>query len=298
MKPLATQISLRRGAGAGGFTLLEIVLAAAILIIISITVFQFTSISMTTTDIALRESMDAQTGGGFRRLLETQLASLPSNQNGALIGMVIDGKGGGRRDALQLVCPAGNAVLTPDAKGLYEITLGLREIPRGSGHYCLGMERTPWTDDDNDDDDADTDKKVSSTKVTDVTKVRETLPSDWVKLMDNVKGVEFAYFDSRLNGWVDKWTDTSFLPSLVRARLTMGAGREPYEIIERVPGGAANVRVIPTVTQPETANPNGTNLNSAPSGDHGSLALAGAILPRCTSRLSCSLRKPAARSRW
>ncbi len=137
-------------------------------------------------------------------------------------------------------------------------------MPRGSGHYCLGMERTPWTDDDDDDDDDDDNTgrpKASSTKVSDVTKVHQTLPSDWVKLMDNVKGLEISYFDARLNGWVDKWTDTSTLPNLVRVRLALGEGRAPYEIVERVPGGTANAKVVPQVALPtNTQNPLQQNL--------------------------------------
>ena len=80
--------------GRGGFTLLEMVLAAAILVIISMTVYQFTSITMQTTEFSLRDSENTLACGGLRRLLEAQLASLPANQNGALIGMQIDRKGG------------------------------------------------------------------------------------------------------------------------------------------------------------------------------------------------------------
>lgn len=231
--------------GRGGFTLLEVVLAAAILVIISMTVYQFTSITMRTTEFSLRDSENTLACGGLRRLLEAQLASLPANHNGALVGMQIS-KGGNRRDALQLVCPAGNALLTPDAKGLYEITWTVREIPRNSGHYVLGMERTPWEDDSVDDDD---EEDASSTKVTNVIRVHETLPSDWVPLMDGVKSLECSYFDARLNGWPDKWTDTTTLPNLVKMRLSLIDGGEPYEIVERVPGGAANFRGIPTITQ-------------------------------------------------
>ena len=246
--PVLSHQPTRLRAGQGGFTLLEVVLAAAILVIISVSVFQFTSVTIRTTDVSLQESQGAMACGGFRRLLETQLASLPAKGSGTLIGVVVDGKkGAGRRDALQLVCPAGNALLTPDAKGLYEITLTLREIPRGSGRFSLGMERTPWDDDDDDDDDDDTSDrpKASSTKA-DAAKIRQALPSDWVTLMDGVNDLEFAYFDARLNGWVDKWTDSANLPSLVRVRLAVGAGRSPYEFVERVPGGAANAKVIPT----------------------------------------------------
>ena len=242
---------LPRSGRRAGFTLLEIVLAAAILVIISVTVYEFTSVTIRTTDFSVRESENTMNCGGLRRLIESQLASLPANMNGALIGMLVNNKGGSRRDALQLVCPAGNPLLTPDAKGLYEITWTVREIPRGSGKYTLGMERTPWEDDNADDDDDDPSAnvgKVSSTKVADVKKVREVLPSDWVAVMDGVKSLECSYFDARLNGWVDKWTDTSTLPNLLRVRLSLVNGGEPYEIVERVPGGSANTRVIPVFT--------------------------------------------------
>ena len=49
--------------------------------------------------------------------------------------------------------------------------------------------------------------------------------------------MEIAYFDSRLNGWVDKWTDQAALPNLVRLRLLDAESATPYEMILRVPGG-------------------------------------------------------------
>ena len=215
-----------------GFTLIEMTLAVAILVVISVTVYQFTSVAIRATDLSMRSSAEETACGGLRRLLAAQLSALPSGQNGALIGVNTTRRGGSRHDALQLVCPAGNAVLTPDAKGYYQVTLDLREVPRGSDHWVLGMERTPWTDDDDDDDD-DAVKPVSL----DPSKGKQLLPSDWVRLMDNVSSLEIAYFDARLNGWVDKWTDQTNLPNLVRLRVSLADSSVPYEIVERVPGG-------------------------------------------------------------
>ena len=244
-----------RSFSAAGFTLIEMTLAVAILVIISMTVYQFTEVAIHATDVSMQLSLEDTACSGLRRLLATQLSALPANQNGVLIGVNTTHKGA-RHDALQMVCPAGNAVLTPDAKGFYQITLDLREIPRDSGHWTLGMERTPWDDDDDDDDDA---IKPDSK---DLRTVKQALPSDWVRLLDNVNALEVAYFDSRLNGWVDKWTDQTNLPNLVRLRVLLAGNSVPYEIVQRVPGGGVT-KVIPTnVNQPTITPFSGQNVNN------------------------------------
>ncbi len=227
-----------------GFTLIEMTLAVAILAIISITVYRFTDVAIRVADVSMQVSAEDTACGGLRRLLAAQLAALPANQNGTLIGVNTSRRGGGRHDTMLMVCPAGNAVLTPDAKGYYQITLDLREIPRDSGHWVLGLERTPWTDDDDDDDD-DALKPTSPELRT----VRQSLPTDWVRLMDNISALEIAYFDSRLNGWQDKWTDQSSLPNLVRVRVSLAGNSQPYEIVQRVPGGGLT-KVIPMTLLP------------------------------------------------
>jgi prepilin-type N-terminal cleavage/methylation domain-containing protein len=240
-----------------GFTLLEVVLAVAILLLISVALSRFTDSTIQAAQISVRNGDEDEACSGLRRLLTAQLAALPQNfQSGALVGMMIKSNGG-RRDALQMICPSGNALLTPDAKGLYQITLMIREIPRGSGKMVLGLQRQPWTDDDDDDDD-DNPSGSSSLKTTSLNPAAAKLPSDWVSLMDDVTQIEIAYFDSRLNGWVDRWTDSSALPNLVRVRLTLGNnGAPPYEIVQRVPGGGIKA-LPPPVAAPVTTGVSGT----------------------------------------
>ena len=154
-----------------------------------------------------------------------------------------------------MVCPAGNALLTPDARGFYQITLDLREMPRGSGHYALGLEREPWTDDDDDDDDDDDAKTQAAHHPPTKPAGRAAPPADWVQLIDNVQSLEIAYFDARLNGWVDKWTDAAMLPNLVRVRLTAGGDSVPYELVEKVPGGGLAKTALPASVQALLNNP-------------------------------------------
>ena len=248
------------------FTLIEVMLAVAILIVLTVTVYQFTAITLRATDLSMQNSEQTMQFGGFRRLLETQLSALPAGQHGALIGMNIKGKGAGRRDALQLVCPAGNALLTPDARGFYQVTLDLREAPRGSGHFALGLERQPWTDDDEDDEDDDASTPLQKPGANGQRPVKSPLPSDWLPLMDNVQSLEIAYFDARLNGWVDKWVDTSVLPNLVRVRLTTAGSEAPYEIVERVPGGGIARNPLPAGVQAYLNNNGGSAGVRTPTG--------------------------------
>jgi type II secretory pathway pseudopilin PulG len=245
--------------GHAGFTLLEIMLAVAILMIITLVVAQFTTLTVQSAEVSSRTTEEGLACNGLRHLLAAELSALPAGQDGALIGINIKNHGL-RRDAMQVICPSGNGLLTPDAKGYYQITLVLRELPRGSGKMFLGLEREPWTDDDDDDDDDNTPSGAAAKPASLRTPV-EKLPSDWVPLMAGVQQLEIAYFDSRLNAWVDRWTDQ--LPNLVRLRLTLGAGQPPYEIVERVPNGGLK-RVQPAVALPNvnTGNVSPQNLNT------------------------------------
>ena len=252
----------------GAFTLLEIMMAIAILVIICGTVYEFTATTMRAADFSVKYDAQELACAGFRRLLAAQLGGMPAHKQGALIGALVESKGV-RRDAMQIVCSSGNALLTPDARGYYQITLDTHEIPRGSGHFTLGMDRQPWSeDDDDDDDDDDNAVATANVKTKDFLKGRDRLPADWVPLLEGVRAVEIAYFDARLNGWVDKWTDTSALPNLVRVRLTMENSGAPYEVVEHVPGGGLKA-VIPTAAIPGVPNSNGqpvNGLNQGPTG--------------------------------
>ncbi len=226
--------------GGSAFTLIEVMLAIAIMAVICGTIYQFTGTVIRSSNISLRVDAQEQSFAGLRRLLDAQFAVLPANEIGTFIGVAEEGKHG-HHDAIQVVCPAGNALLTPDAHGLYQVTLGLDEIPKGSGHYTLVMERAPWSADD------DEGVNVSSGPFKTPVKINAAgvAPSDSVRLLAGVNSLEIAYYDPRLNAWQDKWNDDTMIPSLVRVRLAMENSSAPYEFVEQIPSGGIR-RGLPT----------------------------------------------------
>ncbi len=236
------------------FTLIEVMLAIAILGIICGTIYQFTGTVIRSSNVSLRTDAQAQSFGGLRRLLDAQLSALPTNEVGVFIGLSQEGRSG-HHDAIQVVCPAGNALLTPDAHGLYQVTIGMDEIPSGSGHYSLVMEREPRPE-DNDENNGSA-FQLPAVSAGGLKTSRSQLPSDTVRLLGGVKSLELAYYDPRLNTWQDKWSDDTMIPSLVRVRLAMEDSGTPYEFIEQIPGGGLRRGLPNTVATNASANGGG-----------------------------------------
>ena len=244
MKPSFSTPAVRRR----GFTLLEVMVAVAILGLVMVTVYQFVGTTLRAASYSEKSGQEDDALAGLRRLVTAQLAAMPDNSNGTLVGVNVN-KDGVRRDALQMVCSPGNAVLTPDAHGFYQVTLDLAEQPSGGGRYALSLEREPWTDGTTDDQ-------------PDAGKPSKARPADVLRLMDGVQALEIGYYDTRLNGWVDRWTDPQALPNLVRLRVTTSGRPEPYEMILRVPGGG--LTRVQTLAPPNI-NAAMPNLNGVPS---------------------------------
>lgn len=236
------------------FTLIEVMLTIAIMAVICGTIYQFTGTVVRSSAVSMRMDAQEQSFAGLRRLLEAQFAALPTNETGTLIGVSIE-ETHGHHDAVQLVCPAGNALLTPDARGLYRVTVGLDEIPAGSGHFSLVMEREAWRENDDESGTNTINFELPPVSAGGFKTSRQQLPGDSVRLLDNVGSLEIAYYDPRLNSWQDKWNDDTLIPSLVRVRLTMENSSAPYEFIEQIPSGGIR-RGLPTTIAANSRVPN------------------------------------------
>lgn len=223
--------SWRTSGSLRAFTLLEIMMAVAILSIVAAAIYQFTDVSLESANFYTKTGDLESVRAGLRRLVEAELSAIPAGIPGALFGLRSHGREG-ERDSLQVVCQPGNGVLSAEARGNYEVLLEVREWPRKSGRFALGIERRPHDDDDDDDDDDDNPATAATSLHPHI-----NLPADWVPLIEGVRNLEINYFDARLNGWVEKWTDQTTLPNLVRVRFADENGQQPYEFVARVPAG-------------------------------------------------------------
>ncbi|HEV3393201.1 MAG TPA: prepilin-type N-terminal cleavage/methylation domain-containing protein [Chthoniobacterales bacterium] len=188
-----------------GFTLLEIIIAVAILATMALSIYRFVQSNL----VAIRVSSDAIASDarydGLREVLTTQWQSLPPGK-GALLGDAY--KLSDRpRDEIRWVCSAGPGLMTRYAAGDFVVRLRLQS-EKDSDRLDLGLLRKPKED----------------TALTDV-------HESWVALIDNVSSLQIRYFDSRLNVWVERWTDTGTLPRLVKVTVGRGDSTIPWEAI-------------------------------------------------------------------
>jgi prepilin-type N-terminal cleavage/methylation domain-containing protein len=204
MSTVRAQVKPSRGRS--GFTLLEVMLAAAILSMMALAIYRFVQSNL----IAIRVSSEASAADarydGLRELLTAQWQGLvPST--GAMLGEPLK-LNDRSRDEIQWTCDAGPGLLTRYATGDFVVTLRLQRANQKSDLLDLGLLRKSK------DDQA-------------VTAENET----WVPLIENVYSLQIRYFDPRVNVWLDRWSDNLTLPRLVKVTIGRGDGFVPWEVI-------------------------------------------------------------------
>ena len=210
-----------RNNGPRGFTLLEVMIATMIISMLAMVLFRFVSTTLTamkyTTELQdERESLQAVV-----RFIQTQLADLPPRENGVLLGNPLK-LHDLSSDELIWRTHAGQGVLTTAAPGEYRVTMTVQPVESTSTELELGLRREPITPEAR--ADADFFARGSGTN-----------KYNWVPLVRPMAAFEVRYFDPRLNAWLDRWTDQTSRPPLVRVRLWKNADDPPVEAVLPVP---------------------------------------------------------------
>ena len=191
-----------------GFTLLEITLAVAILAMMSLVVYRFVQTNL----VALRLSSEAnakdESYTGLLNLVTAELQTLTPGR-GSLLGEAFK-FGDRRRDTMTWICGAGPGLLTRYGSGDFSVNLRLRPVGKNSNRMELGVVRKSKSE-----------LEIGSSGT----------GESWVTLLPDVEALRISYFDPRLNVWVDKWTDTSALPRLVKLTIGRPGNSVPWEAV-------------------------------------------------------------------
>jgi prepilin-type N-terminal cleavage/methylation domain-containing protein len=202
MKRRIASINAVRG-GYHGFTLLEIMLAVAILGMMAIAIFRFVQTNLTAVRFSSETAAADAQYDGLRDLLTTQWQSL-SPLRAKMVGEPFK-LNDHERDEITWNCGAGPGLLTRYAPG--EFTAVLRLQPNDN-RLDLGILRKPQ-------DDADVGEKKES----------------WVPLIKNVGSLEISYFDTNANTWLPRWPGGNRLPSLVKVSVGRPDATDPWEAV-------------------------------------------------------------------
>lgn len=186
----------------GGFTLLEITFAVAILAMMSMAIYRFVESNLISMRVSSETNAVDASYDGLRALLTLQWQSLPAGE-GRLTGEPY--KFSNRsRDEITWITPSGPGLITRYARGDYAVTMRLRPSKNNKNQMDIGLTRKSQAEDGGD----------------------ET----WFPLLPNVRSMQIRYYDPRLNSWVDRWTDTVTFPRLVRLVITRSNGA-PWDAI-------------------------------------------------------------------
>ena len=204
MKRRIASITAVRG-GYQGFTLLEIMMAVAILGMMAIAIFRFVQTNLTALRFSSETAAAEAQYDGLRDLLTTQWQSL-SPLRAKMVGEPFK-LNDRERDEIKWNCGAGPGLLTRYAPG--EFTAVLRLQPGNDDRLDLGILRKPQ-------DDSDVAEKNES----------------WVPLIKNVTSLEISYFDPNANDWLPRWPGgRKPLPSLVKVSVGRPDAADPWEAV-------------------------------------------------------------------
>ena len=165
-------------------------MATAILGLMAVAIFRFVQSNIIALRFSAADNIEDARYSGLLELLTAQWQALPSGV-GALSGETYKFNNA-PRDEIVWACGAGPGLLTRYAGGEFTVRMRLRPAKEGSDRLQLGCYRRPREDAEGNNE-------------------HET----WVPLIDEVYGLRIRYFDTRLNAWVERWTDTGTLPRLI-----------------------------------------------------------------------------------
>ncbi len=188
-----------------GFTLLEIMLAVAILGMMSLAIFRFVQANLTALYLSSDTAAADAQYDGLRDLLTAEwqtLSPFRANMTGEPFKL-----SDRERDEIKWDCTAGPGVLTRYAPGNFTVVLRLQPQNGKGRRLDLGFLRKTQAN-------------------SDTGEAHET----WVPLIKNVTSLEISYFDPNANTWLPRWPGGR-LPSLIKVAVGRADVAVPWETV-------------------------------------------------------------------
>lgn len=196
---------MRKRTDAPAFTLLEIMLAVAVLAMVTVSIYRFVD----TTIAGVRMSQEHDEGrsleDAFERFVRDQFNALPP------IASAIAGEphqfDGQPSDEVTWIARPGFGAFTRHAAGETRVTLTVQES-KTNGPLEIGLRRQD---------------------------IGATQEAVWTPLLGGVRAFSIQYYDRNSSQWLDKWTEPLHRPAMVQLRYWRGEVKEPIYMIVNLP---------------------------------------------------------------
>ena len=204
-----------------GFTLLEVMLAVAILALTTLGIFRFVQSTVRAVSESVEDTEEQLAIERLVALVQEQFYSLPARGQTNIQGESIK-LNGADFDSIEWRSRGGPGLMTTAATGEYRVKLRIQPVEKNSKKYEIGFWRRPALLETNgglvaggSDDDA-----------------------TWVPLLQRVTAMRLRYWDSRLGQLLDSWRDPTARPSFIIMSITREGDEVPYEAVLRIPVSA------------------------------------------------------------
>ncbi len=203
----------------GGFTLLEVMLAVAIIGFTTIGIFRFIQSTVRAVAVSVEDTEEQLRVDRLVALVQEEFYNLPAH------GQTINIQGesiklnGADFDSIEWRSRGGPGLMTTAATGEYRVKLRIQPVEKNSTQYEIGYWRRPAL--------LETPGGlVAGGSDNDAT---------WVPLLQHVSALRIRYWDSRLGQLLDSWRDPTVRPAFVIMSITREGDDVPYEAVLRIP---------------------------------------------------------------
>ncbi len=209
---------MRKRARQSGFTLLEVLLAVAIMGLTTLGIFRFVQSTVRATADSVRDTEEQLAVDRLVALVQEEFYDLPARGQTNIQGESLK-LNGADFDSIEWRSRGGPGLMTTAVTGEYRVKLRIQPVEKNSNKYEIGFWRRPAL------------LETSGGLVAGGSDKDAT----WVPLLQNVAALRLRYWDSRLGQLLDSWRDPSVKPSFVIMSITLEGELTPYEAVLRIP---------------------------------------------------------------